>query len=276
MIINNTPNYLLLGVDYVVTNDTSTEKRVFNPFVNDNRIEKNDFTIKLENIRKTYSHEFEIPALTWDMPFEFERIDVLTIKAECEVDYVQPDFSIKLESSTNPAIDIREYITIPFSNGIRKFYISNPLQYKLFVKIVYLMTGYKNSKINSRLYKKEDNLLYWNIKHNLGVKPVFFFLNEAGEKVIPDYTILSEDKNELRLNFDEVFNGYIVLDHYTTHDQLDNSKTWTKEHDLDKYPSILVFNGADQQETDFEVSYITSNTISLTFPAAIKGKALLY
>src|SRR6056300_1368233 len=52
-----------------------------------------------------------------------------------------------------------------------------------------------------------------------------------------------------------------------THVQSIASNTWTISHNLDKFPSVLIVDSANNVVIG-EITYVSSNTITLTFEAA--------
>lgn len=58
------------------------------------------------------------------------------------------------------------------------------------------------------------------------------------------------------------------------HTQSSSSATWTITHNLDKYPSVEVFDDKDER-TFGDVVYTSSNQIQITFSSAVAGYAYL-
>jgi len=59
-----------------------------------------------------------------------------------------------------------------------------------------------------------------------------------------------------------------------THIQSSAASTWTISHNMNKFPSVLIVDSAETVVVG-EITYTTSNTITLTFEAAFSGKAYL-
>ena len=59
-----------------------------------------------------------------------------------------------------------------------------------------------------------------------------------------------------------------------THDQAEAASTWVVEHNLDRYPSIMVVDSAGSR-VDYAAKYINSNTCELYFNAPFTGTAYL-
>lgn len=56
------------------------------------------------------------------------------------------------------------------------------------------------------------------------------------------------------------------------HDQILSSQIWTVNHNLGKYPSIMIINSAGTVAMG-DVTYINENQIIVTFSATFSGKA---
>jgi hypothetical protein len=59
-----------------------------------------------------------------------------------------------------------------------------------------------------------------------------------------------------------------------THTQVTPSSTWTVTHNLQFYPNVTVFDSANSM-IEGTVTHTDSNSLSITFSAAISGKAHL-
>ena len=58
------------------------------------------------------------------------------------------------------------------------------------------------------------------------------------------------------------------------HTQSQASATWTVQHNLDKYPSVVIVDNEDDV-VHGQINYQSKNTIIITFSAAFAGKAYL-
>lgn len=93
-------------------------------------------------------------------------------------------------------------------------------------------------------------------KGDTPVKGVDYFTTEDIEEIVQDVVaIVVEDKN------------YV-------HDQIASSKTWTINHNLNKYPSVMVINSAGTVALG-EITYTSLNQVVITFSAQFSGKAFL-
>jgi len=61
--------------------------------------------------------------------------------------------------------------------------------------------------------------------------------------------------------------------HYV-HAQNENSETWTVEHNLNKYPSVMVIDSGNNVIYT-EVQYRSINTLEIRFNGATSGKAYM-
>jgi len=61
--------------------------------------------------------------------------------------------------------------------------------------------------------------------------------------------------------------------HYV-HAQNENSETWTVEHNLNKYPSVMVIDSGNNVIYT-EVQYLSINTLEIRFNGATSGKAYM-
>lgn len=264
--------FLKIGFDYNVVADLSNMNPSFKPFPNKNRLDKTDLELVYSGINKTFNEDFTLEPLTWDLPFEWKKIDYLTILAEES----NPNFYIKLESKTAPSIGINRFLHLPFNKGISKFYLSNPNQSPLNVKIIYVSNDTTSDRVNNSLYKKTDSLLFWHIKHNLGIKPVYTFLDNLGNPTEPEYDLEIYDENEILFSFTEPYTGYVFLDYYYSFEQPTYANVWVLEHNLDKYPSIVAFDTFGGVLTNYTVTYDSPDQITLTFNNNQAGRALAY
>lgn len=268
-------NYALFGFDYSLVESPDTERVIFKPFPNKSRLDKTDLLVIYPSISKYYTEDFTLEPGTWDLPFEWEKIDFLTIQALHGED-APGVFSIKFESLTAPSLDIKGYLHIPFAKSINKFYLSNPTQLPLTLKIVYLRNDEASDRINSNLYYKANDLSYWHIKHNLGIEPVYTFLDTTGAPVEPEYTVELYTRNEIIFHFTEPFTGYVFFDYHKTFDYPDVATEWIVDHDLDKYPSVIVFDTLGSIVTGYTKNYNTRNQVTLTFTGPQSGQVLIY
>ena len=93
-------------------------------------------------------------------------------------------------------------------------------------------------------------------KGDTPIKGVDYFTPEDVEEIVQDVVaIVVEDKN------------YV-------HDQIASSKTWTINHNLNKYPSVMVVNSAGTVALG-EITYTSLNQVVITFSAQFSGKAFL-
>ena len=93
-------------------------------------------------------------------------------------------------------------------------------------------------------------------KGDTPIKGVDYFTPEGVEEIVQDgVAIVVEDKN------------YV-------HDQIASSKTWTINHNLNKYPSVMVVNSAGTVALG-EITYTSLNQVVITFSAQFSGKAFL-
>lgn len=268
-------NYALFGFDYSLVESPDTEKITFKPFPNKSRLDKTDLLIIYPSISNHYTEDFTLEPGTWDLPFEWEKIDFLTIQALHGED--SPGiFSIKFESITAPSLDIKGYLHIPFAKSISKFYLSNPTQQPLSLKVVYLRDNESSDRVNSNLFHKTNDLSYWHIKHNLGIEPVYTFLDQTGTPVEPDYSVELYTKSEIIFHFNEEFTGYVFFDYHKTVVFEDAATEWVLEHNLDKYPSVVVLDEDGVIVTSYAKHYNSRNKITLTFDAPVEGQALIY
>lgn len=84
-------------------------------------------------------------------------------------------------------------------------------------------------------------------------------------------TDFTGDTIDLSLNYD-----YIKIrtrEHYV-HDQQTSSATWTVTHNMNKYPAVNIVDTANDIIMG-EVKYNSLNQLTITFTAAISGKAYL-
>lgn len=58
------------------------------------------------------------------------------------------------------------------------------------------------------------------------------------------------------------------------HRQISALQTWTVTHNLDFFPAVTVFDSADTQ-CEGDVNHIDNQSLTITFSAAISGKAHL-
>ena len=56
------------------------------------------------------------------------------------------------------------------------------------------------------------------------------------------------------------------------HDQISSSQTWTINHNLGKYPSVMIINSAGTVAMG-DITYVNENQIIVTFSATFSGKA---
>lgn len=93
-------------------------------------------------------------------------------------------------------------------------------------------------------------------KGDTPVKGVDYFTPEDIDEIVQDVVaIVVEDKN------------YV-------HDQIASSKIWTINHNLNKYPSVMVVNSAGTVALG-EITYTSLNQVVITFSAQFSGKAFL-
>lgn len=259
------------GFDYTVGRDESLLLKEFEPFSNKNKLLKTDIELSYNGIEKSFCGDFTIDGLTWDLPFEWSKIDYLTVFCE-----TPEDFMIKLESKSSPNIGINQFLHLQFSKAITKFYLSNPNQNPIDVRLVYLSNTSVSDRINDNLYKKSDTNLYWHIKHNLGYEPDYGFLDLTGKEIEPDYSLEIFNKNELLFNFTDIFNGYVFFNRYFMFVEPEYSDTWTISHNLDKYPSVVVFDTLGGTLDNYTRIYESPNIVKLVFDKQQAGKAILY
>lgn len=59
-----------------------------------------------------------------------------------------------------------------------------------------------------------------------------------------------------------------------THVQSEENSTWTINHNLNKFPSILIFDG-ESNEIIGDITYLDQNSLSITFSTPVSGTAYI-
>lgn len=99
------------------------------------------------------------------------------------------------------------------------------------------------------------------------------------DKVLGTDAVTGQTKNFSISSFSSLVSGTInvpgedEVDSYV-HEQNSPSAVWTVNHNLSKYPSIVLVDSEDNVIYG-EVNYESNNTIIITLSAAISGKAFL-
>lgn len=272
MIINNEPNILETGFNLKITDNNKT---LYEPFVNKNYLDKDALNFRYDSIEEFFSESITIAANTYNVLKEWEQINFLTIKVSNKHN-TPPSFNLKLDNINGQVLNLNEFVHLQFSEGINKFYISNPTEESQQFDIVYIKSNYKGTKVLNNYYKKSDTLLFWNIKHNLGKKPNYIFIGLNGKLLSPSYVTRIEDDNQIFFTFDEPYKGYIYFYNNFNYEQPLYKDTWEIEHNQDSMPNILVLDTNGAPITDYEITYFNTNKIILTFQNPRAGKALLY
>lgn len=272
MIINNLPNFLETGFDFRIVD--SSNKILYKP-VNPNPLDKNDVIFKYDNIEDYFIESFTIEPNTYDILKIWDRINFLNIKVSNKANII-PAFNLKLEQANGQVLNLNEFIHLQFSEGISKFYISNPTSEPQVFEILYIKSKFKGDKILNNYFKKTDTLLDWNIKHNLGYAPNFIFIGNEGEILEPEYVLEISNNNQLYLKFEIPYQGFIYLYKYFNYEQTIYVDQWIIEHNLNSMPNILVLDTNGAPITQYEVTYFDTNKIILTFENPRAGKVLLY
>lgn len=148
------------------------------------------------------------------------------------------------------------------------------------------ITSIYASKYNTSNVEISDLISYYE------GKSVFIFQfdnpNNFAEYTLDAVSVVETDFFDLSLSFvsgngsilDEKYYGLVLIstnDNYDktyTHNQSISSDTWVVNHNLKKYPSVLVQDSAGSTVIG-EITYNDENTITLTFSGAFSGKAHL-
>jgi len=99
------------------------------------------------------------------------------------------------------------------------------------------------------------------------------------DKLLGTDSVTGQTKNFSLSSFNTLVSGTInvpgqdEVDSYV-HEQNSPSAVWTINHNLNKYPSIVLVDTEDDVIYG-EVNYESNNTIIITLSAAISGKAFL-
>ena len=99
------------------------------------------------------------------------------------------------------------------------------------------------------------------------------------DKLLGTDSVTGQTKNFSLSSFNTLVSGTInvpgqdEVDSYV-HEQNSPSSVWTINHNLNKYPSIVLVD-SDDDVIYGEVNYESKNTILITLSAAISGKAFL-
>ena len=66
----------------------------------------------------------------------------------------------------------------------------------------------------------------------------------------------------------------IYADKHYIHNQIKSSNVWTIQHNLNKYPSVIIVDSSDNVVIG-DISFIDKNSIIVSFMAEFSGKAYL-
>lgn len=275
MLINGEPNFLETGFSIGIKG--KNDEYIYKPYTNVNSLYKDDLNFKYDSIQDYFSETITIPANTYDLERKWNSINFLTIKASNDFAGLMPAFNLKLNNNNSQVLNFNEFVHLQFSEPITKFYISNPGPESIHLTITYIKSNYTTGKIFNNFYYKTDSLLYWDIKHNLGIIPKYTFLSNQDTIVNPEHTITYEDANRLVLKFTEPYKGYIYFTNDYTFEQSIFQTEWVIDHNLNKIPNILIVDTNDSPITKLAtITYIDTKKIILTFEQERAGKVFLY
>ena len=68
--------------------------------------------------------------------------------------------------------------------------------------------------------------------------------------------------------------AYIYADKHYIHNQIKSSDVWTIQHNLDKYPSVIIVDSSNSVVIG-DITFIDKNSIIVSFVAEFSGKAYL-
>ena len=146
------------------------------------------------------------------------------------------------------------------------------------------ITSIYASKYNTSNVEISDLISYYE------GKSIFIFQfdnpNNFAEYTLDAISVIETDFFDLSLSFvsgngsilDEKYYGLVLIstnDNYDktyTHNQSISSDTWVVNHNLKKYPSVVVQDSAGSTVIG-EIIYNDKNTVTLTFSGAFSGKA---
>jgi len=66
----------------------------------------------------------------------------------------------------------------------------------------------------------------------------------------------------------------IYVDKHYIHNQIKSSNVWTIQHNLDKYPSVIIADSSNNVVMG-DIAFIDKNSIIVSFMAEFSGKAYL-
>lgn len=283
MIVLTKPNFLGINFDLGIYSTAALDDKLFTLFYKNRPTKPSGLEVSNENIKEYSTQTIIVPTNTWDTEVIFDNINnvrFLTIFAKITNDSYttskQPEFLLKIDSKSAPAISVEEFLHLGLRNGLQKIYISNPFICDLEIKIFYAGDDTKRDDRVNNVFYKNDDLKQWTINHNLGIIPTSYLLFDENNQRVTDFTVQSVNKNTITLSFSGIFKGKFIINRTYTHTQTDLSVVWTIQHNLDRYVNYLCFSSGGMKLTPTQYEYIDSNTIKLTFGSAATGTALIY
>lgn len=72
----------------------------------------------------------------------------------------------------------------------------------------------------------------------------------------------------------DYFDGSDATDKHYIHNQIKSSNVWTIQHNLDKYPSVIIVDSSNSVVIG-DITFIDKNSIIVSFVAEFSGKAYL-
>lgn len=123
-----------------------------------------------------------------------------------------------------------------------------------------------NPKVNTVIVVNKQPSV---IQENTGVTSLAEFADTQITSPVNDQALVYRDGKWKNIDVAEV-----NADANVEFNQSTASAFWTINHNLNKYPSVIVIDSVGD-EIEGDVSYVNKNTITITFSAAFSGKAYL-
>ena len=272
-LIKNEANYLGINYDLSVYENITKDDKIFILFPKKRYYEDSGIEVFSEDIKEFDNKKIILEPETYNIEINFDYISnikalVIFAKVVERGDIYQPDFILKLDSIDSDKIYVREFIHLGLSDGLTKIYLSNHNTYRLEVNIFVAGDTVRTQFTPSNTYYKTDTNLITNIKHGIGTIPTVVCIKDDGS-LFEDFT--SEiDENEATLTFGSQFQGKIVFQHIYNY-SVNDVDTYTIQHNLNKYPGVIV-----SPTSTYSIIYNSENSITLNFDSTFSGTIKLY
>jgi len=116
----------------------------------------------------------------------------------------------------------------------------------------------------------------WVITHNLGTYPEVMLIDIDGHRTYGELHYISGLVIEVRFTTAQIGLAALtaVIGTQEGHTQTTNSDTWTIEHNLGRYPDIIIFDSSmDNIRVYGDIKYPTINSVIITFTLPMTGEA---